>query len=76
MEWEQIDKAGFEQRAKIFGGWIVKVTEGVYHNMDGRMDDGWDWRIAITFVPDPCHVWEINKNSKEEFVKVDFESPF
>jgi len=61
MEYEKIDD--WTERAKVFGGWIVKVCEPVYHtNTDGcgSSGDGWDWRIAITFVPDTKHEWTLN----------------
>lgn len=62
MEWEQIDNS--HQRAKVHGGWLVKAFESVTHNLcvDGRgMEDGWDWRVAMCFVPDPNHEWVIEK---------------
>lgn len=59
MNWESIDE--YTERAKVFGGWLVKVSEPVYHtNTDGQgsSGDGWDWRIALTFVPDNTHQWK------------------
>lgn len=60
MKWEEIDNN--HQRAKVFGGWLVKTFEDVYHGR-GRfgndMQEGWDWRVAMTFVPDPNHEWEV-----------------
>ena len=60
MEWEKIDN--YHQRAKIFGGWIVKVYEDALHY---RQDYGFvgvgDFRIAICFVPDPEYKWEVPK---------------
>lgn len=55
-DWEQIDQS--HQRVKVFGGWLVKAYEDVVHNTDyhGRVP-GWDWRVAMTFVPDPKHEW-------------------
>ena len=58
MKFEQIDDN--HQRAKVFGGWLVKAYENVMHNMvDQELNDGWDWRVAMTFVPDPKHQWII-----------------
>lgn len=61
MNWEQIDN--LHQRAEVYGGWLVKAYEEVStFSDDGRLlHQGYDFRIAITFVPDPQHVWEITK---------------
>ena len=59
MEWEEIDS--HHQRAKVFGGWLVKADEPVSHVMiEGDVDSGWDWRVAMAFVPDPRHEWKVN----------------
>ena len=57
MEFDFIDD--HHQRAKVFGGWLVKSVDPVAHIMDGGVVDGWDWRTAMCFVPDPKHEWEI-----------------
>lgn len=57
MEFEQIDDN--HQRAKVPGGWIVKAFENVLHDSQGTFEFGWDWRVAMCFVPDPNHEWEI-----------------
>jgi hypothetical protein len=61
MDFEQIDDT--HQRAKVFGGWIVKAFEGVYHTENGFSSggDGWDWRVSMAFVPDPNYEWSICK---------------
>jgi len=60
MEWEQIDD--YHQRCAVPGGWLVKAFEDVFHDcLDRGMQGGWDWRIAMCFVPDPEHVWEVKK---------------
>jgi hypothetical protein len=56
--WEQIDDN--HSRAMVFGGWLVKAFECVVHYQGqyGRgMVDGWDFRVAMCFVPDPNHEW-------------------
>jgi hypothetical protein len=61
LEWEQIDD--YTRRARVFGGWLVESNAPVYHNMmeQGRgMEDGWDWRIATCFVPDPNNKWRLD----------------
>ncbi len=58
LEWEIID--GYHQRLKVPGGWILKATEDVIHDQGeyGQgMVGGWDFRIAICFVPDTDHKW-------------------
>jgi len=60
LTWEQIDN--YHQRAKIFGGWLVKAYEDVVHNQihEGYgMQSGFDLRVAMCFVPDPQHLWEV-----------------
>lgn len=62
MEWEIInnkDGAQFYQRCRVPFGWIVECTTNVMHVFpDGRFDNGWDWRVGITFVFDPFHWWK------------------
>jgi hypothetical protein len=45
FEWEKIGE--WEFRAKVIGGWILKVID---------CD-----RPTLTFVADPFHAWEIEK---------------
>ncbi len=61
MHWEDIDD--WHQRAKVFGGWIVKTHESVYHTENGVSGggEGWDWRVSTCFVPDPEYKWVIKK---------------
>ena len=47
------------QRAMVHGGWLVKTYESICHDRGGSLDSGWDWRVAMVFVPDPCHLWHI-----------------
>lgn len=58
MFWEPIDPLQYESRARVPGGWIVKVREDVMHH-DSEYGTGYDWRVAICFVPDPGHTWEL-----------------
>jgi hypothetical protein len=67
LEWETIDDN--LQRAKVYGGWLVKTHEPVYHINGEISGDGWDWRVSMCFVPDPNHAgWgdRNNGNNKEE----------
>lgn len=58
MIWEQIDP--YHKRCKIEGGWLVKAYEDVVHLSDSRgVESGYDWNVAMCFVPDPRHTWRI-----------------
>lgn len=58
MNWEQID--AYHERAKVFGGWLVKAFSDVTHYLpDQGLQSGWDYRVAMTFVPDVNHEWVI-----------------
>lgn len=60
FKFEQIDNN--HQRAKVIGGWLVKAYESVTHQTEDRgMLDGWDYRVAMTFVPDEGHYWKIDQ---------------
>ena len=63
MNWEQID--AYHERAEVHGGWLVKAYSEVSNfSDDGRLlHQGYDLRIAMTFVPDPQHVWRLNNVS-------------
>ena len=58
FQFENIDD--YHLRAKVHGGWLVKAIENVGHMEDGRRPTitGFDYRIAMTFVPDPTHEWK------------------
>ena len=54
MTWEEID--GYSERAKVFGGWLVRCYEPYW---DG--DQQYEYRyVAMAFIPDPNHEWEID----------------
>lgn len=59
IDWhvEQIDE--FHQRAKVPGGWILKAYENVMTKTNCSMEPGYEWRVAMCFVPDPDHSWII-----------------
>lgn len=60
MNWEQIDEHGYEFRAKVFDGWLVKVLENVLTcRPDCPPDFGFEYRAALAFVPDHNHEWEV-----------------
>lgn len=58
LEWEQIDS--YHQRSKTYGGWLFKTFEEVSHfSNDVQNQQGYDYRISVTFIPDPNHEWRI-----------------
>jgi len=57
LQWEKMDDDGFEWRAPVPGGWLVKTMDKVVHFDGGSRRDGEDWRPSLAFVPDPGHVW-------------------
>ncbi len=61
MNFEKIDDE--HERAKVFGGWLVKTYTDVHHLDNGISagGEGWDWRVAMAFVPDPDHEWNVCK---------------
>ena len=65
VEWENVDHTTW--RAWIPGlGWLVKVSEEVMHIRDGEREYGFDWRIGLTFVPDPQKTWEVSSDETEQ----------
>ena len=59
--WENVpgDQKGL-QRSRTPTGWLVREYQDVMHpNLHDYvlMSNGYDWRVALTFVPDPEHVW-------------------
>ena len=62
MKWENIDEQ--HKRAKVHGGWLVKTFEDVFcniHGPDTRPEQGYEWRVAMCFVPDLKHEWKLVK---------------
>lgn len=57
LNWEDIDQT--HERAKVFGGWIVKSSVDVLVSMheDMQPTNGYEWRESMVFVPDPNHEW-------------------
>lgn len=61
MKWERlaVQEGPDLLRAKVPGGWLILVEYDVEHRTEHRgMVSGYDWRPAITFVPDPSHDWQ------------------
>ena len=58
IKWEALD--GYHFRMKVPGGWVFKVIEDVYEDRSANgqgMCAGWQFRIAICFIPDPNYIW-------------------
>jgi len=65
LEWEPIDSnhGNYIVRAKVFGGWLVMVTDDVmtpiYRGYDTPNNEaGYEFRTSLTFVPDQKHEWK------------------
>lgn len=60
LVWEQVDHD--IQRARIPMGWLVREYQDVLHfNVfdHEHTTDGYDWRVTLTFVPDPNNEWKL-----------------
>lgn len=60
FEYEDVDN--YTQRAKVFGGWLVKTTEDIIVTDQASHRFGYasgECRIATAFVPDPEWKWKI-----------------
>jgi hypothetical protein len=62
FEWESVDN--LTDRARVPGGWLVRHHAHVAHGSAG-MKTGWDWRVAMAFVPDPNSDWVIDDEEPE-----------
>lgn len=64
MEWEKIKDPHGDRlfRAKVPGGWLVKVVDEVYTRRfpDEEAVIGCEWSTSITFIPDAGYSWSIN----------------
>lgn len=60
FKFEHIDDEIY--RAKVLGGWIVKIYEDTHVSLhqDQHPQIGYEWRISTCFVPDPKHEWVID----------------
>jgi len=45
------------KRAKVFGGWLVRVYTEVELEYNHGQNITYEKQITITFVPDPNHEW-------------------
>lgn len=65
MKWEPEQIDDNHQRMKVPGGWIVKAYENVctFLGYDYDIRNGYEWRVAMCFVPDPNHEWEIDNGN-------------
>ena len=63
FSWEVIDSAGYgwTERAKVFGGWLVRTLaiQDAYARADGSLANNVAPCLSICFLPDSNHEWEI-----------------
>ena len=60
IKWEKIEDehAGQMYRTATPTGWLVYRVDDVLHDVYGRgLESNFEWRSALTFVPDPEHIW-------------------
>ena len=60
LNWEDVeDNFASVQRAKVFGGWIVKSIQDVLVSLHEEQPatHGYEWRESMVFVPDTNHEW-------------------
>jgi hypothetical protein len=61
MKFENIPNTeGNMMRARVPGGWIVREILECAHignEKNEYITTGYDWRVALCFVPDPRHQW-------------------
>ena len=64
--WEDIfSNVGNIQRARTPTGWLVREVLECAHignDKDEYITTGYDWRVAMTFVPDPDGIWLKDSN--------------
>lgn len=58
--WEDVisNNGEYLRRAKIHGGWLVKVVVDASGIYQGQMMQGVEYRSSLCFVPDPNHEWK------------------
>jgi hypothetical protein len=55
FNWEQIASKPQTSRARVYGGWLVKVTEN--REISTVMSN----KSSLVYVPDPKHCWSVKK---------------
>jgi hypothetical protein len=55
FNWEQIASKPQTSRARVFGGWLVKVCDSKEYST--VVFD----KSSLVFIPDPKHCWTINR---------------
>jgi len=73
LNWEALDTQ--HERAKVFGGWVLKSTLDVLVSMheDQCPTNGYEVRESMVFIPDPGHEWG---NQEEEVMRDGYQDPF
>ena len=55
FNWEQIASKPQTERARVFGGWLVKVCDSKEYST--VVFD----KSSLVFIPDPKHCWSVKK---------------
>jgi hypothetical protein len=55
--WEEIPEELGMSRAWTGAGWLVRCFDDVGQDRGGGMQEGWEWRTSLVFVPDPSKTW-------------------
>lgn len=61
MNWEVIDEC--TMRGWVAGGWVLKTSTPVHIDLHGfgRLEEGYEMREALVFIPDTYHRWIIGE---------------
>lgn len=66
LTWEQVpqDHSGELMRVKVPGGWLIKEYQNVQTSVNtgmpqNELKEGYEWRVAMCFMPDPEYKWEL-----------------
>lgn len=60
LDFEKVySDAGYFERAKVPGGWLVREVNEVYVSRQGGNPPatGYTWTTTLVFVPDAAHAW-------------------
>lgn len=58
LKWEKVEDGMYRSRTPT--GWLVRECGEVAHigpELNEYVTTGYDWRVAMVFVPDPDGVW-------------------
>lgn len=66
MKREKIERNYY--RIKVPFGWILEVVSDVRSPINQGYStpdylEGYEWRVSVTFIFDPFHMWKLNKKA-------------